>query len=241
MNYYHIIYSIQIVLILYIIYLILHNNTKEYYINHENRKCFSSKMSTEEKNRYKELLKITFTILDKNNIDWIPVSGNLLSVFRNNSLFIKWDDDYDIVIRDIQVKNALQILESELPKYGAHLLFFRNYENGKLYKISFTNKSKKYISTFKTYTWPFIDIFVDLKPYNNATTSHNLNQNEYPLLKKKIEGITIPLPSKGPRSYEAFQKEGFFDICKEQDWVHSLEKSMPCTGKKEISCNLLTK
>jgi len=241
MNYYHIIYFIQIILILYIIYLILYGTNIEFYVNHKNRKCFSSKMSKNEKSRYKDLLEITFNILNNNNIDWIPVSGNLLAIHRDKSLFIKWDDDYDIVIKDTQIKNALIILEKELPKHGVNIVYHRKYDNGKLYKISFTNESKKYISNFNKYTWPFIDVFVDLAPYNNATTSHNLDNNEYPLLKKKIDGITINIPSRGPRSYEAFKKQGFLDTCKEQDWVHSLEKSIPCKGKKEISCNLLSK
>lgn len=240
MNYYSIIYFIQILLILYIIYLILHSTTREFYINHKNRKCFSSKMSKNEKSRYKELLKITFNILNKNNIDWIPVAGNLLAVHRNKSLFIKWDDDYDMVIKDTQINDALNLLKEQLPKHGVNMIYHRKYDNGELYKISFTNESKKYISNFNKYTWPFIDIFVDLVPYNNPSTLHNLDNNEYPLVKKKIDGITINIPSRGPRSYEAFKKEGFLDTCKEQNWVHSLEKSIPCTGKKEISCNSLS-
>ena len=240
MNYYHIIYFIQIILILYIIYLTLHSTIRKFYINHKNRKCFSSKMSKNEKSRYKELLKITFNILNKNNIDWIPVAGNLLAVHRNKSLFIKWDDDYDMVIKDTQINDALNLLKEQLPKHGVNMIYHRKYDNGELYKISFTNESKKYISNFNKYTWPFIDIFVDLAPYNNATTLHNLDNNEYPLVKKKIDGITINIPSRGPRSYEAFKKEDFLDTCKEQNWVHSLEKSIPCAGKKEIPCNSLS-
>ena len=236
----NIICIINIVLFIYIIYLIYTTkHIKESFINHTNRKCFSRKMSQNEVERYRELLKITFNILNKHNIDWIPISGNLLSIYRHKTLFIKWDDDYDIVINNKQVNKELEILKYELPKYGVSLSYHRKYKDGQLYKVSFTKESNKFITKYNKYTWPFIDIFVNLSPDDNPTTAHNLMENEYPLLKKNIEGIDVNIPSNGPRSYNIFNKEGFIETCKEQDWIHSLEKSIPCNGEKEVKCSTL--
>ena len=235
-----IIYFVLVLLLLIIIFKIYKINLiKKDNINHTKRKCFTNKMSNKQRRVYINLLKLTTHILNKNNIDWIPQGGNLLAIYREKKLFIKWDDDFDIAINKYQIKKALSILKEKLPMYDANLVFHRKHNEGVIYKISFTKKSKKYIKSFNIYTWPYIDIFVNVKPDNNPTSEEDLNYDEYPLLKMKIDGINVNIPSKGKRSYNSYKKFGFLDTCVEQDWVHSLEKSIPCIGKKKILCKEL--
>ena len=225
-----------ILFILGIIIVIYINQSKK--INFHKRKCFTNKITEEEKTLYKELIKITADILNNNNIDWIPIGGNLIAIYRENKLFLKWDDDFDMVINKNQVDDALNILQDELPKHNIDIINNRKWgENeGILYKIFFSKNSNKYVNDFDTYTWPFIDLFININKQDIDDDTYSLDYDEYPLIKKTIDGVNINIPSKGPRSYDAFKKDSIIDNCTEQDWVHSLEKNIPCIGDKQVLC-----
>lgn len=213
-------------------------------IDLHNRGCFEPKMTKDEYNLYIELIKIVSTILEKHNIDWIPVSGNLLAIYRHNSIFIPWDDDFDMVVKKEDVDRTIKVLEEELPNsnYNANMWNNSWYLGGMLYKIYFNKEKCNIVSTYndKKYTWPFIDLFVDVPKNSNWFSLHNLEEFEYPLISKYIEGIHIKVPSKGTRSYESFKKQGLFENCIKQNTSHKLEKQIDCKGPGEVLCKIIS-
>ena len=118
------------------------------------------------------------------------------------------------------------------------------YKSGRLYKIFFNKNHSKFKNTIyqpKSYkhTWPFIDIFVNVnKNYNDNALNHiyNLQYNEFPLKKIKINGIKLYLPTNGYRIYNKFKKDKLLTICKSQKYMHKYEKKMECEGKMIKLC-----
>ena len=194
-------------------------------------------MTKDEYNLYIELIEIVSTILEKHNIDWIPTGGNLLAIYRHNSIFIPWDDDYDMAVKKEDKDKALKVLEEELPTHNAIIHYIKPWHlGGKLYKIYFNKEKSNIVSTYndRKYTWPFIDFFVDVPKNNKYDSAHHLEESEYPLITKHIEGINIKIPSNGTRSYESFKNEGLFENCIRQNLSHKFEISIPCIGTEKV-------
>lgn len=205
-----------------------------------NRQCFTSKITLRERDCLYSLIKLVSKLFKKHNIIWIPTGGSLLAIYRHNKLTIPWDDDYDITIRNKDKLRAIKILKKNLPKYKANITFRHQWNGGLLYKIYWDNNTKfrDVVQSFddknKKYSWPFIDLFINVKNDFRSLGAFPLSKYDYPLKKKKIEGIEINIPTKGIRNYKSFLKKGHLHILKEQYWSHKYEKHMPCKGPKKI-------
>lgn len=209
------------------------------------RKCFSPKITEAEKECLYSLIKIVSKIFKKNNIYWIPTGGSLLAIYRHNKLSIPWDDDYDITIRNRDKVKAIKILKTELPKFQANISFRHTWKGGLLFKIYWENNKKKYLNVIKQfedknkeYSWPFIDLFVDVKNDFRELGAFPLSKYDFPLKEKNIEGIKINIPTKGIRNYKSFLKKGHIHTLIEQYWSHKYEKHIPCVGPKKIFRNI---
>lgn len=208
------------------------------------RECFDPKITSKEKKILYKLIDIISKILKKHDIKWIPIGGNLLAIYRHNSLLIPWNNDYNIVVEEKKVKTALDILEKELPKYEAKIVYFRrwDYPKGKLYKIFFKPNHSKYknsIVSFKkyTHTWPFVDLFVNCKKdfkQHVSQYAHNILPDEK-LKSIKINGIQTYVPVNGERNLEVYKRTSMLNKCVAQSYMHKFEKSVKCYGKKQAS------
>ena len=201
-------------------------------------------MTTDERSTLIELVKVVHSILKKHKIHWIPIGGNLLAIYRHEKLLIPWDDDYDIVVEDSKVQQALQILQQELPNYHASILKYKPWgKEGTLYKIFFLSTHPTlHIHTYTQHqhTWPFIDLFVNVEHMPGLNKyACNLKPEELPLIQKTIEGIDIEIPSKGLRTYKQYKDEGYIDECKGQWYSHKFEKLMPCEEPLSVPCHTL--
>ena len=209
------------------------------------RKCFTSKMNKNELNALYFLVNTTGKILNKEKIDWIPCSGNLLAIYRHNSLIIPWDDDYDMVVNKKQETQAIDILTKKLPKYNCKISKWTTRDGCTIYKI-YLEKNHPIYGQFLTdyhdhkkkkiwkinYTWPFIDLFVGDCKRKTPLTSASLLDEEYPLKKVIINGLTLRHPTKGLRSYKSFKEKGYLNTLLEDGYSHKHEKRMECKGNK---------
>ena len=209
------------------------------------RPCFANKMLNEERSLLINLLRITSSILNTNDIDWMPTGGSLLSIYRTNRLILKWDDDYDITISYKHSDKVVDILKQELPSHGCSIVFHRKWGGGHLYKIFFHDEHSKYIKTHRrlfhnTFKWPFIDLFIDCDFHKSNFSPYNIRPEEYPLQDFVVDGIQMKIPTNGNRTYEAFNKNGHIILCKEQSFSHKLEKICPCKGdSRDVLCEKL--
>lgn len=205
------------------------------------RVCFAQNLNENERTLLVELVKTTGGILDGHDIPWIPVAGSLLAVYRHDKFIIPWDDDYDITIREEDAPRALAALSKQLVKIGATLTKVGQQAGvedwGILYKVHFQpDDTKPDIRQFlgKKYTWPFVDIFIggtETGPMGvKAITDEDL-----PLSNVIVDGISMHLPSRGPRSLESFmQRPELMKNGVEQMHSHRFESAYcGCTGPKE--------
>jgi len=210
----------------------------------QQRNCFSQRLNKSEFDCFIQLIKIVDNILKRNNIKWIPVGGNLLSLYRQNQIIMKWDDDFDIVT-DKPMK-AVNVLSNELSKYNCKIIPFMPWKkSGFLYKIFFkpdidnpcSKISITHLRKGKLYNYPFIDLFVHTEIENDECLwAHDLQKNELPLHQIKMHDMIISYPSKGTRSRKNFRDNGLFDICIDTDWSHKYEKYISCIGSKMRKC-----
>ena len=238
------------IIILFILYYILTLIPKCSYsslenfntIQHQehNRLCFSNKMSEMETLIYKTMIKYINEIFVKYNITWMPVAGNLLAIFRHKQLFVPWDDDFDIVVREGQEYIATQVLKNELPKYGMDIVNLGRYDTGIIFKIHWKNppeEFKKYIvpvtRNYINYSWPFIDLFL----YTKNTISkydffhlESIKSDELPLKKIIIDDIPIYFPSHGARCYRSLLKNPAILEAREQIYSHKYKQDIRCIG-----------
>lgn len=218
-------------------------------ILNKRRKCFSIKMTNEEKKCYIELIKNVSNILEKHNIKWIPVAGNLLALYRHDNIFIPWDDDFDFVVDDRNKKNIINILKKELPLIGIEISFQKKWgKNGHLYKIYFNKNNKMFQHIirkfpFVKFNWPFVDLFLNCDNTENKNlldNLYNLQKNEFPLKCKKTDGINICTPTNGNRTYKSFKDNNYFKECKEASLFEGhMSLINVCKGKKTIPCHEL--
>ena len=224
-------------------------NNIDYYFK---RKCFSSKISVEERNCFIRLIKIVNGILSKHNITWIPIGGNLLSIYRYKTLILPWDDDFDFVVEKDKVKEAITALRKELPRNGCKISPFArwNATGSILYKIYFDNDHKCIKNKLKRrgrpFNWPFIDFFAGSKMDNGyshvlnfrkTNMARDISETDYPLINIKCEGMNIKVPGSGFRSYEEFLKKGIIKTCFDDSWSHKYEKHIYCSGQNKKSCD----
>lgn len=236
---------------------------KNIYLNQDfklnNYNCFQKMLTKKELECFIDLLKIIEKIFDKHKIDWIPVSGSLLSLYRHQDLMIPWDDDCDITVSKDKKDLAIKLLIEEAPKYNCKLVFANNYSKGKNYKFFFNkNKyNKKYNNIItehnnyyrkikekaESFNWPFVDIFIDVKDKTKDKNlgAFNLDKTEYPLKKINIRGIHFKYPTNGVRNYDNFKKRGDIDNCISNSWNHKTELPILCLGNKKVKCNELFK
>lgn len=214
--------------------------------NFEVRQCFTEKMEPSEKDCLYKLVRLISNILEKHKIDWMPVGGSLLAIHRHQKIKIPWDDDYDMVLSEQQEKRGLEILENELPKYGAQIIKFRTWLGGHLYKISWNRDGiyKNIVYPHHTnvqgneckYCWPFVDLFVGInKGKKRLFSAYAIKPEEYPLKKITIEGMNFQVPTNGFRTYEKFNKDSCMKIALEQEYSHKREKSEKCIGPKYLN------
>lgn len=237
----------SVILLLFIVIFMMYNYSEN------RRKCFSAKLTVCEKKCYVFLIKTVAHILEKHNIKWIPVAGNLLGVYRHGELFIPWDDDFDIVVEDRRKHDVLQILEKELPNHNMRIIYHKQWGSGLLYKICFEKdhiKCKDILHNYKflNFNWPFVDLFLNCSIQDNRNkldNLYNLQDNEFPLKVTVIDGIKVYYPTKGNRTYGVFKKHGYFDICKESNvFDYTIDHRYifnTCKGPKTVYCKDIMK
>ena len=216
---------------------------KKINLSRKNLRCFDRKMNNHEKNLYFKLIKLVVNVLEKNNIKWIPTSGNLLAIYRYNKLFNQWDDDFDIVIEEKYANKVMDILKKELPNYIGYSkrkwdskgfinkIFFKETYSPHVYPTNFLPEENK-----PNLTWPFIDIFINTKNNYNWNTTHNLKYSEFPLKVKKINGIKVYIPTNGIRNYNNFKRKKILENCEHQNYSHKYQLHIKCIGKSKKKC-----
>jgi hypothetical protein len=205
------------------------------------RQCFDNKMTNSERETLKRLVVITDNILSSKKILWMPTGGSLLSIYRTNKLFLKWDDDYDMTVENSKTKEAVKILKNELPKYNASLHGPKPWGGGSIYRICFNDSEKGIIkSRNKNETWPLIDLFIDVPHRKCNFRPHNITDEEISLSQKYyIEGIVLNLPITGTRSRNEFKLNGHIDTCIEQSFNHKNGRYETCIGVDKMECSKL--
>ena len=234
---------------------------KESFINYNEyqvRKCFTPKITNNERQSYIKLISITNYILKKYNIDWIPIGGNLLSVYRYKTLILPWDDDFDFVINKNHISKALTILKKELPKYKCKIIPTMKWHTTKsiLYKIFFEDsailENRKIKLKNVVYNWPFLDLFAGSINDTNSTNNNiynfrstemaqDLNIWEYPLKMIECDGIKIKIPTKGFRSYDSFKNKNIIKNCYDDTYIHKHERHIKCIGNIKEKCDNIKK
>ena len=200
------------------------------------RECFAQNLNKREHALLARLVKTTGFILDAHDIPWIPVAGNLLAVYRHNRMIIPWDDDYDMTIRNEDAPRALKALLEQLPSIGATVTKIgkTNKGWGMLYKVHFERGGppRPGIRRFegRQYTWPFVDIFIGGTEAGQMGVKA-ITDDDLPLYTRIVDDIPMHLPSRGPRSLQAFlQRPDLMRTAVEQSKSHRFEAQCGCNG-----------
>ena len=198
------------------------------------RDCFAQNLSPVEHELLMTLLTATAAILDEQGIQWIPVAGNLLAVYRHNTCVIPWDDDYDIAVRGADGPRAVAALRRGLARIGAVVTLAGDMGRphwGVLHKVHFhLDRALPGMRMHKEWTWPFIDIFVG-GTEDGPMGVKEITDDELPLRDVVVDGLTVHVPSRGPRSLQAFRAHPeLMKTAMEGSWSHRFERSCGCTG-----------
>lgn len=253
---------ILISLITYYYYIFNNSHHKEPFLSYRdflNRKCFTPKITLNERKAFLRLINITNNILKKHNIDWIPIGGNLISVYRYGTLILPWDDDFDFVVRKKYINKAITVLKNELPKYKCKIIALKKWKatNSILYKIfslkNYYTPNHKVYRNNRIFNWPFLDLFVDsddeytsrnnenIYIFRSTNMAQDLTYNEYPLITLNCDGLDIKVPSRGFRSYDFIKKKNTLDICYDDDFIHKYDINVKCNGFRKIRCRNVKK
>ena len=213
--------------------------------------CFKQQLSQKEIECYLYLLKIINKKLSKHKINWIPVAGSLLALYRHNDVMIPWDDDYDITIEKKNISKALAALKNECHKYNCDFVFANSWEGGKNYKFFMKKNENKYndiiiehsnyyrriTENANKFNWPNIDLFINLKEKKKSQMgAYNLTSSEYPLGKIYIRNIPIKFPTNSFKTYKKFKENNYLEDCYSGNWNHKTEKPRFCLEIDKVKC-----
>ena len=204
------------------------------------RMCWSDKMTTSERAILKRLLIVVDGILKNAGVKWMPTGGSLLSIYRINRLFLKWDDDYDMTVENSKTIVAINALKEELPKHNAILLGPTKWGGGDLYRIGFKDSEPGVTRTphKKDHTWPLMDLFINVPFRKSNFFPYNITTEEVNSLETRVvDGVEITVPTVGNRTEKAFKEDGHIDLCIEQEFNHKHGRKESCIGEKEKKCS----
>lgn len=178
--------------------------------------CFEYTTTAHERTLMIELLDNLHKVTEKHGIDIIVCGGTWIGAMRNNKI-IPWDDDVDIAIKPEDLSKMGPVLEELQNSYGiannlnCHRTLIR--QRNLHFKIFFPKTSKKYVTTFRDYTWPFVDIF-----FKQSDDCYLDAEKDYPLKKVKLETIEVNV---GNREFPDSLRE----ICLDPGFRHRYESN----------------
>lgn len=187
----------------------------------------------------KDLLKHTISVLNKEKIDVMPSMGSLLGMIRHNGI-IPWDDDIDIMI-DNKHFQTLEKLKDTFKKYNIGIV-----KSGHLactfYKLFYTTEP---IIEGKTWSWPFIDIFmykIDKEKIilddNEFPFSHTFNYSDiFPCKSNLFEGIIMNMPNNPCAILNKLYSSNWENTCVSSSYNHRQERKFKKVFK--IKCSEL--
>merc|ERR1712242_18575 len=80
------------------------------------------------------------------------------------------------------------------------------------------------------WAWPFVDIFIDGLE-KGSMGMQPLTAAELPMVYRDVEGVRIPVPGRGMRSYEGFAAAGdLLTWCRDQSWNHKYQQNQRLIG-----------
>ena len=174
-----------------------------------NPQPFSSVWNPEDKKDMKRLLKESVKITSSHGIEMVAMFGTLIGVARHEGV-IPWDDDMDFAV-SLKDRDKLLSLKDELAAVGIGIAPVAAYRVGPI-KIPFQGWKKHLtklylldrpnISSYSSWSWPFIDIFYYSEKGDTIVISDQkgpisiLKANFFPLKTNLFEGIPISIPNK---------------------------------------------
>jgi len=174
-----------------------------------------------------DLLQITINILNEFEIPYCLISGTLLGYVRHND-FIPWDDDIDLLV-DSSIINKY---ENIIKKYNDTIKIINI--NNIIIKICFKNKEypiqnhkSNHIDTYKTYNWPFIDLFPFT--YENINTLNFFGKlwkvdEFFPLNNVLFLGMNVAIPKNPDYFLELNFSKNYLVECVSNKYIHKKEK-----------------
>lgn len=184
--------------------MVLLNNNSTYYIKNIKHKIpdnlifdKSIKMTKQNKlNNLYDSLKYTINFLNKNNINYIAISGTLLGAIRHTGI-IPWDDDYDLLIfkEDYdKLKKIINLYNNEDHKIitinPGFKIFYKNIGFGDIFVYDIYKN--KYVKSY-----PYINNKPTFYTYKIFFNWIKYDRNDLlPIKKHQFEDFIINIPNK---------------------------------------------
>lgn len=191
-------------------------------------------MTDQERQEYCGLVKWFADFAARKALVWMPVAGSLLAVHRHNSLFIPWDDDFDVALTASSEAAFLELacnspLDELHPNMAVADCGWRDEDQGHLFKLYDTNSKRQFDRDRPghavRFAWPFIDVFVACPTAANKLNCGTITATEAKSLEwvQTADGVRVPVPRRGQRSRRAFAFTALLDYATCDPWVHSTQ------------------
>lgn len=194
---------------------------------------FSNVWIPKYKNCVKKLLKLLMDNCRENNIECMLIYGSLLGWARHNKRIIPWDDDMDVMV---YIKDKDKLLAG-LERERVHI----KHMGDRFIKISLENCGEKIPN--KTYTFPFIDIFLydiddDGNVYLVMDQKYSLGKITVQSMESKFEGVDVKVPKDYIKILSNVYGD-WMDKCVSSSWNHRLESKISDEYIQKVDCELL--
>ncbi|XP_071104259.1 uncharacterized protein [Haliotis cracherodii] len=191
---------------------------------------FFERISEEEKDKFRDLMKIFSEKVSK-NVTYFMYAGALLGSYSHHGL-IPWDDDMDIIVSNNDRPALLKSLQSLPPEYEHYTGW------NTTWKFYHKNSPK---AAKKPWNWPFVDIFfyVEYPTYIQDAREAKKKFNKsvvFPLTTRPFMGMMLP----APRKTRDFLKTTYdIDMCVSNSYDHRMETDVPSYCRARVPCYLL--
>ena len=236
MNY----YKTSLIVIALVVFLLVVINVLMYFFPDTflplpNQQPFKSVWAPEDKEDMKKLLTKSLEITRAHDIEMIAMFGTLMGLARHEGV-IPWDDDLDFAV-NLKDRDKLVSLKDELAAVGIGIAPVAAYRVGPI-KIPFQGWKKQLsklylldrpnISSYTSWSWPFIDIFY----YSETDTEFLLPDNVsfpktdiFPLKTNLFEGIPISIPNNTDSLLDKEYGSDWEEVCTSSGFNHRKERS----------------
>lgn len=236
MNY----YKTTLIVIALVVFLLVVINVLMYFFPDTflplpNQQPFKSVWAPEDKEDMKKLLTKSLEITRAHDIEMIAMFGTLMGLARHEGV-IPWDDDLDFAV-NLKDRDKLVSLKDELAAVGIGIAPVAVYRVGPI-KIPFQGWKKQLsklylldrpnISSYTSWSWPFIDIFY----YSETDTEFLLPDNVsfpktdiFPLKTNLFEGIPISIPNNTDSLLDKEYGSDWEEVCTSSGFNHRKERS----------------